>query len=101
MAKVREVVRRLIDDYDGTQIPEGEGERRSFPRGDLDLTPENAKLFDETFQPWIDSLHKPDRRRDLADVRAWARENGWPNLSDRGQVRREILDAYDEAHGTQ
>ena len=31
-------------------------------------------------------------------VRAWARENGWPQLGDRGRMPQAAIDAYLEAH---
>ena len=30
----------------------------------------------------------------LADMRAWCRQNGWPDLSDRGRVPRDAEEAY-------
>lgn len=31
-------------------------------------------------------------------IRAWARKNGWPDQSDIGIIKREVQDAYYEAH---
>ena len=31
-------------------------------------------------------------------VRAWARENGWPHLGDRGRMPQEAIDAYLKEH---
>lgn len=33
-----------------------------------------------------------------ADVREWARENGWPDLGNTGRMRKDVLAAYVEAH---
>ena len=38
-----------------------------------------------------------DRER-LKAIRDWARENGHPNLGDRGRIPQAIVAAYDEAH---
>ena len=38
-----------------------------------------------------------DRER-LKAIREWARENGHPNLGDRGRVPQAIVGAYDAAH---
>jgi hypothetical protein len=38
-----------------------------------------------------------DRER-LKAIRDWARQNGHPNLGDRGRVPQAIVAAYDEAH---
>ena len=41
---------------------------------------------------------KAAKSTDLADVRAWARKNGWPNISDRGRVSAEVMEAYEAAN---
>ncbi len=38
-----------------------------------------------------------DRER-LKAIRDWARQNGHPNLGDRGRIPQAIVTAYDEAH---
>ena len=38
-----------------------------------------------------------DRER-LKAIRDWARENGHPNLGDRGRIPQAIVAAYDAAH---
>lgn len=35
---------------------------------------------------------------DSRAVRAWARNNGWPNLGHRGRLPQAAIDAYLEAH---
>lgn len=35
---------------------------------------------------------------DTAAVRDWARQNGFPDVSSRGRVSKEIQDAFDAAH---
>jgi hypothetical protein len=50
-----------------------------------------ASLTPELSQP------RPERRTDLALVRAWARENGY-TVADRGRVAAVVLAAYDRAH---
>jgi hypothetical protein len=34
-----------------------------------------------------------------ADMRAWARDNGWPDLSSRGRIPPEVRAAFQDAHG--
>jgi hypothetical protein len=34
-----------------------------------------------------------------ADLRAWARDNGWPELGGRGRIPPEVRAAFEEAHG--
>lgn len=36
------------------------------------------------------------KRGDLAEIRAWAKDNGH-EVSDRGRIKKDILDAYDAA----
>jgi hypothetical protein len=38
------------------------------------------------------------RRGDQGAVRAWARDNGYPDLADRGRVPAKVLQAYAAAH---
>jgi hypothetical protein len=38
------------------------------------------------------------RREKTRAMRVWAREHGWPNLGDTGQIPREAESAYDAAH---
>ena len=44
-----------------------------------------------------DARRRGGRRRDLADVRAWAAENGFA-VAPRGRVSTEVLEAYESAH---
>jgi hypothetical protein len=41
----------------------------------------------------------PASRVYTATVRAWARDNGWPDLGDRGRVPAEATAAFEAAHG--
>ena len=43
------------------------------------------------------SRSSSDRER-LKAIRDWARQNGHPNLGDRGRIPQAIVAAYDEAH---
>lgn len=42
----------------------------------------------------------PDRER-LRTIREWARENGYPELGNRGRIPQHIVDEYEAAHGRQ
>lgn len=88
----------------------------------IDLGAENSKLFEAEMNYWSSAAQKeggskrktkrPTKRRhanpetvdeasgpvlDSAVVRAWARENGWPDLSGRGRVSQAIKDQYIQA----
>lgn len=43
---------------------------------------------------------QPARRdpEQLKAIRTWARQNGWPDLGERGRIPREAEDAYEAAH---
>ncbi|WP_420029362.1 histone-like nucleoid-structuring protein Lsr2 [Mycobacterium intracellulare] len=38
-------------------------------------------------------------REQLAEIREWARKNGWPNLSDKGRIPFDVLQAHEERAG--
>jgi len=42
---------------------------------------------------------RPRDRVQTAQMRAWAKDNGWPGLSDRGRLSPEVRSAFEEAHG--
>ena len=112
------IVRQLIDDMNGTEIPEGGGERIPFAiRGveyQIDLTTANSAKLDKALKPFIDAAQKigATRRRkatksagrstnltkdQLAAIRQWARKNGY-EVSGRGRIKADIVDAYHAAN---
>ncbi|MCB0948380.1 MAG: Lsr2 family protein [Mycobacterium sp.] len=115
MAEV--IVRQLIDDIDGSEISEGDGERVEFSfRGvdyQIDLSAANAAKFENALMPYINAAAKVrgagrSRRtklntngksdpEQLAAVRLWARKNGY-EVADRGRIKAEILEAFEAAH---
>jgi hypothetical protein len=111
----KKVTVQLVDDLDGTPIPEGDGgtvvfsiDRRSY---EIDLSDENQGKLRDALAPFIDagrvvsaSSSAPRARsasrtngHDLGAVRAWARENGY-TVSDRGRVPAVVLEAYEAAN---
>ena len=111
----RKIIHQLVDDLDGTVLEPGEGESVLFALDgktyEIDLADGNAQKLRDALAPFIDagrrsstgvSTQKAPRRRsgtgrDLAAVRAWAKENGY-SVSERGRVPAAILEAYDAAH---
>ncbi|WP_159499806.1 Lsr2 family protein [Microbacterium sp. 18062] len=106
---------QLIDDLDSTPIDEG-GETILFSLDgrayEIDLSDDNAQKLRDAFAPFVSAgrsvsrpkiTGRPARERsgqaklDLADVRAWARENGH-SVSDRGRIPAVVLEAYEAAH---
>jgi hypothetical protein len=103
----------LIDDISGREIPVGEGETITFAVNgvtyEIDLDAKSAKKFHDTLAFYIDHGRKIGRSNvssiartrgrksesdfDPAAVRAWAESNGY-DISPRGRIRGEILEAY-------
>lgn len=114
----QKVLVQLVDDLDGTDLGEGGGETVQFGldgrQYEIDLSHANAKRLRTVLGEFVDagrvaqsgrrassgsrsSASTAGKRRDLAEVRAWARSKGH-EVSDRGRIPQTILDAYDEAH---
>lgn len=120
----RRIIHQLVDDIDGAVLDDGAGETASFALDgrsyEIDLSESNAQSLRDALQPWIDAGRRVSaagagrgRRgggrgqstrqrgtaggRDLAAVRAWAKENGH-QVSDRSRVLEAVLQAYDAAH---
>lgn len=112
----RRIVHQLVDDLDGTVLEVGAGETVLFSLDgvayEIDLTDGNAAQLRDALQPYLaagrrvsgrattGSAQRSRRRsgqRDLAPVRAWAKENGH-SVSERGRVPAAVLEAYDAAH---
>jgi hypothetical protein len=101
----------LIDDTTGDEILDGKGETISFSLDDqayaIDLTNKNADAFRKLFADYIAVATKVGRKRgggrgarrssstSSAEVRTWARKNGWPKLGDRGRIPADVQAAYD------
>lgn len=112
------VIRILIDDISGEEIPDGEGQRVTLGfEGNtyqLDLTSENLQELEDALAPYIEagtkvsSSSKPRQRaasgtgrssKELAQVRAWAEENGY-DVAEKGRIRKSVMDAYDAARSS-
>lgn len=110
------IIRQLIDDVDGSEIPDGRGERLEFSvRGvtyRMDLSAANVAKFDKALKPFIDAAAKVGGARgrrtkastngkpskdQQAAIRAWGRKNGH-QVSDRGRIKAEVIEAFVAAH---
>jgi hypothetical protein len=108
---------RTVDDLDGSSPAETVTFAFDGKNLEIDLSKENLIRFEEAIDPFVTAARKASgpshgRRGRQAQVtsnrpvgggkragaRAWARENGWPELSNRGALPREVRAAYDEAH---
>ena len=80
---------------------------------EIDLSDDNAAALRDAFAPWIGHARRAGGRkttsrsssrrssgggrRDLTAIREWAREAGH-EVSDRGRISAQVLEAYDKAH---
>lgn len=105
----------ITDDLDGTTLAEQDAETVSFALDgksfEIDLSLANARGLRAALLPYTDAGRKIAKRTsrktgatspsgsrsDLAEIRAWARENGH-EVADRGRIHGHIVDAFDAAH---
>ena len=111
MAKKVQVL--LVDDIDKSSPAD---ETVSFSLDgvsyEIDLTSDNAAKLRDDLAVWIGHAERTGGRRstgrsagagkgsgrkDVAAIRAWARENGL-SVNDRGRISAEVQAAYDKAH---
>src|SRR5215213_9664999 len=107
----------LIDDLDESEGAETITYTVNGQDYEIDLSEENAQRFYDVLGPFIEKSRRVerqvaptrrgrgDRRRrsgtsgrdDIPQIRAWAEANGY-YVSARGRVKKEVIDAYDQAH---
>jgi hypothetical protein len=106
----------LTDDLDGSEATQTLNYTVDDQDYEIDLSEENIQRFHEALEPFV-SKSRPverrfiptptrrtgqrrsggSRRDDIPQIRAWAESQGM-DVSARGRVKKEIIDAYDEAH---
>ena len=107
----RTLIEQISDDIDGSS--NASAVIFSYDGTDyvIDLSNKNKTAFDKVMKPYIAAATKvPARRRtpskstsstgkrtDINAIREWATANGH-QVSTRGRIRAEIVDAYDAAH---
>src|SRR5688572_7720336 len=110
----------LVDDIDGSEAAETVTFGLDGAQYEIDLSAENADRLREALAPYVGHGRRAGGRRrssggrsragrssgasggsadgaSAAEVRAWARENGW-DVPERGRVSAEVRDAYAAAH---
>ena len=106
----------LVDDIDGSEGAETISYTINGQDYEIDLSEDNAEKFHDALEPYIQNSREvrrqaePARRRngrrrgdsgsgrdDIPQIRAWAEANGH-EVSARGRIKKEVIDAYDEAH---
>lgn len=111
---------QLVDDIDGTQIGENQGETVTFSLDgatyEIDVTRDHARELRDAVQIYIANGRRiaggrgrpvpaprsggSTGRRDPEQTKAikdWAKANGY-QISDRGRIAQRVLDAYEAAH---
>lgn len=105
----------LIDDLDGSALPEGTSPTAFSFRGtayEIDLSPENAEELAGALKPYIDAARRTSGGRGSANrsssrsagnaerltaIREWAAANGH-QVAARGRIKSTIVEAYEAAH---
>jgi hypothetical protein len=102
----------LEDDLDGSPADETVTFALDGVSYEIDLSDTNAGKLRDALAPYVGHARRSSGRRsssarpqgsrsgakrDLADVREWARKNGH-KVSDRGRISAEVQAAYDKAH---
>jgi len=106
---------QLVDDLDGTELGDGEGETVSFALDgvtyEIDLSKEHADALRGVIYDYSAHARKVTGGRraakksasagesgpPAAEVRVWAQDNGH-DVPDRGRIPQDVRDAYDAAH---
>ena len=113
---------QLVSDLSGDEMEAGEGRTVEFSVDGtaytIDLTDEEAAGFDRALAMYVEHATKTSgggssgRKRtssggkagsgrskdELANIRAWAQANGH-QVSERGRIKKDVLDAYHAANG--
>src|SRR3954454_9300321 len=105
----------LIDDLDESEGAETITYTVNGQDYEIDLSEENAQRFYDVLGPFIEKSRRVQRqtapaprrdgrrrssgssRGDIPQIRAWAQSQGM-DVSERGRVKKDVLDAYDQAH---
>lgn len=103
------VITQLVDDLDGKELKEGDGETVTFALDgtsyEIDLSRKNADKFRGVLQDYIAAGRKVGKAKgakasapktNAAEVRAWAKSNGY-DVPDRGRIPAEVRAAFDKA----
>ena len=108
----------LIDDLDQSEGAETIRYSVDGKEYEIDLSEKNAQRFRDALKEFIDASREVEQppvltlapartarrqssggrgRDDIPQIRAWAEAQGM-DVSARGRVKKEIIDAYDQAH---
>jgi hypothetical protein len=102
---MRKTIVRLVDDLTGADADETVKFAYEGTAYTIDLSTTNAAKLRKIIAPYADAgarVRAPQRkpsgptatRAGRAQVRAWARRNGWPNLGERGRIPDDAVEQY-------
>ena len=119
MRMARQTTVTVTDDLDGSANAQEVSFGLDGTSWTIDLSAKNRAALEKALKPYIaKATRQPTRRTrgragrpgqvarraaskpartDVAEVRAWARSNGYA-VSDRGRISAEVQQAYDSAH---
>jgi hypothetical protein len=104
----------LSDDLDGSEATQTISYTIDGQEYEIDLSDENIQRFHEALEPFVSASRHVERRvaatrrrdgrrrsgsrwrDDIPQIRAWAEANGY-EVSARGRIKKEVIDAYDQA----
>lgn len=114
-AMAKRTIVETIDDLTGDVLHDDRNHTQTFALNgatyEIDLSDENAQQLEELLAPYISAGRLTSRPRpakpaaarrsteQLRMIREWARENGWPNLGDRGRIPAEAEQAFHDQAG--
>jgi Spy/CpxP family protein refolding chaperone len=103
----------LVDDLDGKELPEGQGQTVAFSldgtQYEIDLGKKNADALRKDFKRYVEAARKVSRsnrasvpsqrksREDSGAIREWAKKNGH-EVSERGRIPSAVVEAYEAAN---
>ena len=107
----------LSDDLDGSEATQTISYTIDGQEYEIDLSEDNVQRFHAALEPFVSASRQVSRqaaptrrgrgdgrrrsggsgRDDIGQIRAWAESQG-TDVSARGRIKKEIIDAYDEAH---
>lgn len=112
MAKKILTTTEYTDDLDGGNAAGTVSFSFNGQNYEIDLSKRNQAAMEKALKPYIAAARKArpttrnrrsagtattPRRKDLSDIRTWAKENNLP-VSDRGRVASNTIEQYDAAH---
>lgn len=89
----------LVDDLDGEPAAETVHFGLDGRHYELDLTKDHAKQLRAELKAYVRGARPvapPRPKPEAAQIRAWARQNGY-EVSDRGRIHRDVIQAYRQA----